>query len=188
VEQGSNLLPLAHLLAVNELNNWWSTSRALQEHNLLVDHLITLGSPLLTSSCRNDIRWSYHQTRCEHAAVCLCVLVACLSRDCPPFVDHTTTWFGQKTRFIFGSLFYGLVGSELAFFTSPRRGLSQKVAVLILCTSKCSAPAVPMRTSKPPQIWHAGSSNDQGRSHKEARRLNWPEAFSRAQWAPFPEL
>jgi hypothetical protein len=40
------------------------------------------------SSCRNDIRWSYHRTRCERAAVCLCVLVVCLSRDCPPFVDH----------------------------------------------------------------------------------------------------
>jgi len=42
--------------------------------------------PLLTSSCRNDIRWSYHRTRCERAAICLCVLVVCLSRDCPPFV------------------------------------------------------------------------------------------------------
>jgi hypothetical protein len=30
------------------------------------------------------------------------------------------------------------------------RGLSQKVAVLILCTFKCSTPAVPMRSSKPP--------------------------------------
>ena len=38
-----------------------------------------------------------------------------------------------KTRFISGSLFYGFVGPELAFLTSPRRGLSQKVAALILC-------------------------------------------------------
>jgi hypothetical protein len=51
-----------------------------------------------------------------------------------------------KTRFIFGRLFYGFVGSELAFLISPRRGLSQKVAVLILCAFKCSTPAVPMRS------------------------------------------
>jgi hypothetical protein len=52
------------------------------------------------------------------------------------------------TRFIFWCLFYGFVGSELAFFTSPLRGLSQKVAALVLCAFKfkCSAPAVPMRT------------------------------------------
>jgi hypothetical protein len=46
-----------------------------------------------------------------------------------------------KIRFIFGGLFYGFVGSELAFSTSPRRGLSQKVAILILCTFKCSTNA-----------------------------------------------
>jgi hypothetical protein len=52
----------------------------------------------------------------------------------------------RTTRFIFWCLFYGFVGSELAFFTPPLRGLSQKVAALVLCAFKCSAPAVPMRT------------------------------------------
>jgi hypothetical protein len=73
----------------------------------------------------------------------------------------------EKTRFIFWCLFYGFIGPELAFFTPPLRGLSQKVAALILCAFKCSAPAVPMRTSKPPHIWHGESSNNHDRSHKE---------------------
>jgi hypothetical protein len=60
----------------------------------------------------------------------------------PSEVTNTTTRGLGKKRFIFGGLFYGFVGSELAFLTSPRRGLSQKVAVLILCTFKCSTPAV----------------------------------------------
>ena len=55
-------------------------------HNPLVDHLGLAFAHI--TSCRNNIRWSYHRTRCERAAVCLCVLVVCLSRDCPPFVDH----------------------------------------------------------------------------------------------------
>jgi hypothetical protein len=29
-----------------------------------------------------------------------------------------------------------------------------------------------MRTSKPPQIWHGGSSNNHGRSHKEDGSVN----------------
>jgi hypothetical protein len=65
-------------------------------------------------------------------------------------VVYTKRATATATRFIFGCLFYGFVGPELAFFTSPLRGLSQKVAALILYTFKCSAPAVPMRTSKPP--------------------------------------
>jgi hypothetical protein len=85
-------------------------------------------------------------------------------------VHNDGVW--AKTRFIFGSLFYGFVGSELAFLTSPLRGLSQKVAALILCTFKCSTPAVPMRTSKPPHIWHAESSNNHGRSNKEDGSAN----------------
>jgi hypothetical protein len=36
VKQAGNLLPLAHVLAVNELNNWWSTSI---KYNPLEDHL-----------------------------------------------------------------------------------------------------------------------------------------------------
>jgi hypothetical protein len=80
----------------------------------------------------------------------LVLLRSSITSTSPSLISYHNDGVWAKTRFIFGSLFYGFVGSELAFLTSPRRGFSQKVAVLILCTFKCSTPAVPMRTSKPP--------------------------------------
>jgi hypothetical protein len=52
--------------------------------------------------------------------------------------------------------------------------LSQKVAVLVYVhlSAALLQYQVPIRTSKPPQIWHGGSSNKHGRSYKEDGGVN----------------
>jgi hypothetical protein len=87
-QAAGNLLPLAqYWRSTTKIIAW---SRAFSINTGAFAHIdLQERYPLVLSpSCRNNIRWSYHRTRCERAAVCLCVLVVCLSRDCPPFVDH----------------------------------------------------------------------------------------------------
>jgi hypothetical protein len=72
--------------------------------------------------------------------------------------------------------FCGFVGPELAFFTPPLRNLSQKVAVLVLCTSKLDLSAALLQCqcvlASPHRSGTANgeSSNNHGRSHQEDPR------------------